>query len=116
MGLLVSVYRDSLGDCTNGGMSANVDTLCLVNVDGPFEPSEECPAALLVKNNVGATKSVKIVPTIKHESDEWVSSGGSMFGGNFASTSDSRLGQAIARLIGNEFRFWPAVAIHDRFE
>lgn len=116
MGLLVSVYRDSLGDCTNGGISANVDKFCLVNVDGPFEPSKECPAVLLVKNNVGTTKSVKAVPAVQDESGEWVVRGGSMFGGNFAATSDSRFGQAIAKLIGDEFRFWPAVAIHDRFE
>jgi hypothetical protein len=39
MGLSVSVYRWGLGDCTNGGVSAGVGSLCVVNVPGPFNPS-----------------------------------------------------------------------------
>jgi len=37
-----------------------------------------------------------------------------MFGGNYASTSDSRFGEAVEKIIGT--RFYGAVAVHDRVE
>ena len=50
MGLLVSVYKDNLGDCTNSGVSSrDIDGLCLINVDGPFDPCDRYPAAKLIK-------------------------------------------------------------------
>ncbi len=48
MGLMLSVYRDASGsDCTNGGVSSQFDRACVVNVDGPFNPSIDCPAVAL---------------------------------------------------------------------
>jgi hypothetical protein len=48
MGMLVNVYKTSYGagpfgdvDCTAGGISSKSNMLCVTNVDGPFEPSEE---------------------------------------------------------------------------
>jgi len=113
MGLLVSVYRFPLGDCTLGGISSKAKDLCLVNVDGPFSPDEKCPAAMLVPGN--GRGLVKIVPAVlddkKRYSAEprWV-----MMGGNFAHTSDSRFNNAVSRITGAVS--YGAVPIHDRIE
>lgn len=105
MGLLVDVYRTKGRDCTNGGISSGFDTLCLVNVPGPFDPSDSAPAAMLVKGYAAGT--VRVVPAD-------IGDCRTTFGGNFAATSDSRFGEAVRNLIGGEF--YGAVAIHDRFE
>lgn len=104
MGLPVSVYRHGKYDCTNGGVSSRVTELTLINVDGPFEPTDKAPAAKLEQ---GPMNSVRIVP-VECEG-HWT-----MFGGNYAACSDSRLSSAIQKLLGH--RFYGAVAIHDRVE
>lgn len=106
MGLIVSVYRDASSnyDCTNNGASSRFTKLTLVNVDGPFEPSEDAPAAKLCK---GPINSVNIVPV--EVEGKWT-----MFGGNYAATSDSRFSDAVSRILG--FPFYGAVGIHDRVE
>jgi len=106
MGLIVNVYRLASGsDCTNGGVSSKCDELTVVNIDGPFEPTETRPAVKLVK---GPMNTVRIVPVNLLESGVWV-----MFGGNIASTSDSRFNAAINDLIGySSF----SVGIFDRVE
>jgi len=109
MGLVVYVYRNGLGDCTLNGISSNADRLCLVNVEGPSEPRDDCPAAYLVK---GAMPGIcRIVPAGENGQPEkrWT-----MFGGNYAANSDSRLSAAIEAITGS--RFYGAVAIHDRIE
>ena len=54
MGLLVNVYKKSGSDCTNGGVSSrDIKGLCLTNVSGPFDPSDDYPAAELVKQTFG---------------------------------------------------------------
>lgn len=101
MGLLVSVYRNAeIGDCTNGGLSAKHDALCVVNMEGPFEPSEKYPAFELVPS---AVSGYHLEPVDKPEG-----MCGPMCGGNLASTSDSRF-----RAGGNRL---DALRIHDRFE
>jgi hypothetical protein len=107
MGLRVSVYRWSLGDCTNGGISAEVSHLCLVNVSGPFSPAEDCPAAELVP---GPVKGQAIIQPIGNQPGMI----GPMFGGNYASSSDSRFNEAVRKITGQ--LTYGAVAIHDRFE
>lgn len=109
MGLTVYVYRNALGDSTNGGVSAKVDQLTLVNVDGPFEPKPHAPAALLLPNHYG---TVKIVPA---DEDGKPVAGWHMNGGNIASSSDSRFGEAVCKLTGAGM-FCGGVPIHDRFE
>ena len=104
MGLTVYVYKNKiLGDCTNDGMSANVDQICLTNVAGPFKPGKGCPGALLVKGNI--ENSAKIVPDISNK--DWY-----MAGGNIAYCSDSRFNDAVEKLTGTR----GPVAIHDRTE
>jgi hypothetical protein len=111
MGLLVSVYRDSNGiDCTNGGVSStDIKGLCLINVSGPFNPSDDYPAAVLVVRHFGFGSVLSIVPEENFK-------GQHMFGGNYASTSDSRFGEAAREMLDGEQYWIGAVPIHDRAE
>lgn len=106
MGLLVYVYKSSLGDCTNGGITSKANEICITNIDGPFEPSKDCPAALLVEGNV--PNSAKIIPADKKYKNKWL-----MDGGNIADCSDSRFCSAVAKLQNG---ISSPVAIHDRTE
>jgi len=108
MGLLVDVYKNGKYDCTNGGVSArNIKGLCLTNVDGPFDPSDDYPAAKLVKQTFGHGSSVKVIP--EEAEGKWT-----MMGGNYAATSDSRFSDKIEEMLGHGF--YGAVPIHDRVE
>lgn len=106
MGLIVNIYRTAGIDCTNGGFSSKHDKLCVTNVSGPFDPSDDAPAAVLQIHGKGI---VRIVPPELFNAGRH-----SMFGGNFAATSDSRFSAAVERLTG--CTFYGAVAIHDRVE
>jgi hypothetical protein len=109
MGLLIFVARGS--NCTNGGISSRFDKLLAVNVDGPFEPSDDCPAVLLESHYAGI---LRIVPAEKTPAGRWVRDPRwTMFGGNYAATSDSRWSDACRKLLGHEF--YGAVCIHDRY-
>lgn len=110
MGLIVYVYRTAaLGDSTAGGISSRHDTLTVVNVDGPFDPTDTRPAALIEDGPQG---TVRIVPARQTRTGDWIRNdlpwlSGPMFGGNYAS-GDSRLREAAG--------FYGAIAIHDRYE
>lgn len=106
MGLIINVYKTEglYGmDCTNGGISSKAEGLCIVNVEGPFKPSDKHPPAILDKH-VGHA----IIKPVGMDR-QWL-----MFGGNYGSTSDSRFSTAIEQLTGH--RFYGAVPIHDRTE
>lgn len=116
MGLLVEVFRASEHyDCTNKGISSRAHRICLVNVEGPFTPNAQTPAAMLVKGN--GPGLVKIVPAIKlhPEDSEWQPDPRwCMMGGNYAATSDSRFHRRVELLTGG--KSYGAVPIHDRIE
>jgi len=113
MGLLVSVYRFPLGDCTLGGISSQAKDICLLNVDGPFSPDDKCPAAMLVPGN--GKGLVKIVPAVLDANKRYSPTPGwAMMGGNYAATSDSRFHEAVRKITGAAS--YGAVPIHDRFE
>jgi hypothetical protein len=127
MGLLSYIYRSGDGDCTNGGISAPAPGrrgLCLVNVDGPFEPSDEYPPAMLVEHAPFGTQKgrvlARVVPAEQDEAGNWRPiQGWLMFGGNYCSTSDSRMGEHLRRILkldAAEFPHSTAIAIHDRLE
>lgn len=106
MGLIVSVMRNADGrECTNGGVSSKAAKLCVVNVEGPFDPSEKYPA---VRLELSSANALRIVPVVEG-AQPWF-----MMGGNYAATSDSRFNEACKRLLGHGF--YGAVAIHDRVE
>jgi hypothetical protein len=109
MGLLIFVARGS--NCTNGGISSQFDKLLAVNVDGPFDPSDDCPAVLLESHYKGI---LRVVPAIKDKGKWARDPRWAMFGGNYAATSDSRWSDACAALLGHQF--YGAVCIHDRYE
>jgi hypothetical protein len=113
MGLLIYVYKHSLGDSTNGGISSQCSTLCLVNAEGPFEPSEERPAVLMQQHVRGA---LRIIRAYKDRFGHWGpdSYNSHMAGGNFGYTSDSRFSGLARKLLGHDF--YGAVSIHDRIE
>ena len=104
MGILVNIYRAGR-DCTNGGESSFAEGFCVVNAEGPFEPSERYPAAeLVVAEPMGGRKILRLIP--ESVRDRWT-----MFGGNYAGTSDGRFGALCEELLG--FYFYGAVAIND---
>lgn len=103
VGLLVSIYRDGYDSKMN--VFHGKTKLILVNVSGPFEPTEDAPAAVLVSGY--ANNSAIIVPADEYKD------GVQMFGGTFGSTSDSRFSEAVRELCGTSHF---AVAIHDRRE
>jgi hypothetical protein len=110
MGLIVEVYRAAgRVDCTNDGVSSRYDSLTLVNVSGPFEPSANAPAAWIVPHRT-MKGVVYIVCEDPATSGKWP-----MFGGNFAATSDSRFSEAVRKMTGFE-GFHGALKIHDRYE
>lgn len=104
MGMVAQIFRGDR-DCSNGGISSRARGVCVMNVAGPFEASDEYPAVLLVP---GPFNSVHLVPA------ELPSDSVTMAGGCFVHTSDSRFSQAVEKLLGH--RFYGAVALHDRVE
>lgn len=114
MGLNLTVYRTPVfGDCTLRGISSNHDEVVVVNVEGPSKPSDDRPAVMLVDGALRGT--VRIVPAVENPDGSWSPEPRwTMFGGNYAATSDSRWSEAIEARLGA--RFYGAVAIHDRIE
>lgn len=112
MGLHASIYKHPLyRRCANGGISERCDEVCVVNVEGPFEPDDRHPAVILDSHRKGI---VRIVPAFRRDG-AWVAvEGWLMDGGAYVATSDSRFREAIERLTGSDF--YGAVALHDRRE
>jgi len=105
MGLRVQIFKWSLGDCTKKGMSSTCDALTLINVEGPFEPTPDAPAAKLLLRKTGNA----IIRPADIPPNKWT-----MSGGNFAYTSDTRFCEALRLLTGYAHSF--PVSIHDRVE
>jgi hypothetical protein len=106
MGLSAGIYRNNkYGDSTNGGISKGVDRVTIVNLAGPFDPSDESPAVKF-KEHMGEIIAVPADPAIGKGLI------GPMFGGNFLYSHDSRFSEYLKRfgLTGAPVR------IHDRFE
>jgi hypothetical protein len=108
MGIHVNIYKEGDYDCTMGGESSYAKGLTVINAEGPFEPSEDYPAAeLVMAEPIGGRKILRLIPVSKKE--KWT-----MFGGNYGASSDSRFSELCERLLGGSF--YGAVAIHDRVE
>lgn len=106
MGMIASIFRGDDRDFSNGGVSCWSKKVCITNIEGPFEPNDDCPPVRLER---GALNSVRIVPEYIIE-EGWPA----MFGGCFVHTSDSRFSNAVELILGQ--RFYGAVALHDRVE
>lgn len=105
MGLNVKIFRSD-SDCTNGGISSKAAELCIVNLPGRDEPSEDCPAARLIVRSPCGKPLLTIVPDGE---ERWT-----MFGGNYAACSGNGFSKSCSDLLGHEW--YGAVAIHDRVE
>jgi hypothetical protein len=104
MGIIAHIYDSPMGNHSNDGISARHKQVCVVNVDGPFEPTPDTPAVRLTKRSTG---NVVCVPLGLE--DKWT-----MFGGAYIATSDSRFTKAVEKLSGYNHSF--PVALHDRVE
>jgi hypothetical protein len=99
MGLHVSIYRSDY-DCELNVFHGKKG-VTITNVEGPFRPSDDFPAAIIKD---GYTPGSKIVVPVDEVPDNAIQ----MMGGTFASSSDSRFSQAAGT--------YNAIAIHDRRE
>jgi hypothetical protein len=104
MGLLASIVKGAGSDTSAGGISSRFSQVCIVNLEGPHQATEDVPAVVLESNG---NNTVVIVPL--DAKDKWT-----MFGGAFVHTSDSRFSNAVQELTG--YRFYGAVPLHDRVE
>ena len=100
--LPIYVYRNnSLGDCTNGGISSRFDKLLLVCDDGFVDIDAENPPenlVVVISRHFGNREYKHIEPYVKPTHLGW------MHGGNVAYSSDSRFPSAYP------------LCIHDRQE
>ena len=67
MGLIVNLYRSDYDSTFN--VFYGKKTVCVVNVGGPFKPTDDMPAAMLTKNACGDLV-VKPEPTTRNEHDQ----------------------------------------------
>lgn len=124
MGLIARILKSDGQDSSNGGLSSRANEVCIVNAEGPFEPSADAPAVLMVQTrhgNIVCVPADKVTKTGGYEwsyqdaegsryvVDKWL-----MFGGCYIETSDSRFGAAVRDLSGYRYGF--PVALHDRVE
>ena len=108
MGLILDLYRSSYDSELNAFHGKREITL--VNADGPFEPTDDRPAARLTTNAFG--DPIIVADLIDETGLEPMV--GPMFGGTYAATSDSRFGQAMSDVAG--LRVYGALPVHDRYE
>lgn len=123
MGINASIFKSTFGSCSNGGLSERHDRVCVVNAEGPFEPCDDIVAVMIIKGAVPG--ALRCVPA-KLSVTEWVADGdGTMFGGCFVYSSDSRFSEcqrsvyaeAWGRLpLGHDYAVGGAVPLHDRRE
>lgn len=105
-GLTAEVFRSSLGDCTNGGISSARRRLyilapCAEQLCVPFEPEDIRECVEVIHRNVGHLMYVNCRPL--YCKNRWY-----MAGGNFLYTSDSR----FQEITGVPY----PISIHDRYE
>ncbi len=108
MGLIAWIYEQpERGRDALSVVPAGIDRVCLVNVAGPFEPADDMPAAMLEK---GPFDSARVV--MLDAAGERIP--GVMKGYGYVASSDGRFDAAVSAIVG--YRFYGAVALHDRKE
>lgn len=95
------VFRSSLGDCTNKGISSDHDRLYIVSDDGWSVLTDIRECVTVERRIIGHSEYVNVRPVYK--ADRWY-----MSGGNYLFSSDARFKEAT----GVDY----PVAIHDRYE
>ncbi len=101
--LPVNVFRWTLGDCTNGGISGKFDCLYLICDEGWFEVEDTDPKLIkiITKPHCGKEGTYSFVEPVNDSSKKEC---GYMSGGNFVYSCDSR------------FPFDYPLPVHDRSE
>ena len=103
--ILVFVFKNPLGNCTNNGISGNIINMELV-VENCFDPKKHDIDKTLILRIKESPDGMYLFATPtdeyieQHHSDHL----GPMFGGNFIHTSDSRFPSNYP------------IPVHDRFE
>lgn len=105
MGLRVSIIGSGTNH-SNGGVSSQASHLTILNIGGPFQPSDDAPAAEIKTNVFG---SAIVVPY--HQPDGVV---GPMAGGDYVVSSDSRWEEKLREM--GQANSYVAIPLHDRFE
>lgn len=103
-GQLVHALRSALGDCTNGGITSKHDSFVLVGegLEGTFEAREDLPALRVVVRWRGTAQEYIHAEPV----DQPEGMAGPSFGGNYVSSSDSRVTKLCR---------YP-IPVHDRFD
>lgn len=106
MGLTIEVYKNSLGDCSNNGISASSNSLFVICPEGYITITDAKERGLplmrvVVRQNLNYMHLQECNVDGLPIDDKW-----RMFGGNYGSTSDSRFGALSQYPLG----------IHDRIE
>ncbi len=109
MGIIAEIYEGKYGRDKLSVLPEYVTEVCVVNAEGPFEPSELCPAVRIVPAN-GGPGACRAVPVEAADAGKWL-----MKGYSFIHSSDSRFSECAGKACGTG-RFYGAVALHDRFE
>lgn len=100
--LSAKVYKNPLGDCTNGGISTRRRTLYILSATkGPFEPEDIRDCVYIEWREIGDEKYIDCRPAYCQK--RWY-----MSGGNFLYSSDSRFKEVTKSN-------YP-ISIHDRYE
>ena len=112
MGLLVEIYKNpAYAACSNGGVSSKADGACVVNAEGPFNPSDKYPAVIVDSHVDGC---VRAIPA-EYVAGKWVKAQGwYVAGGAYIASSDGRFNALVTKLTGAPF--YGAVSLHDRKE
>jgi hypothetical protein len=108
MGALVTIYRPA-GREPGTDLSDLVDRLTIVNVEGPFEPSPEAPAAELIAHHYYSD-----LPIIVPIGPDRPGMRGPMGGSNYADGYGG-FKNAVEKITRNK-RHSQLIRIHDRFE
>ena len=106
MGILANLYESRHGPDARSVLSGNLKGVCVINADGPFDPSVEYPAVRIIGNGPGMCRAV---PCEAADQGKWL-----RFGGRYIAVSDSRLSACAERACDGPF--YGAVALHDRYE
>lgn len=100
--LTANVYRDGMGDCTNGGISANRRELYILSkTKGPFEPQDIRECVYIEWQESKGEEYIDCKPA--YFPGRWY-----MAGGNFLYSTDSR----FREITGSKY----PIPIHDRRE
>lgn len=100
--LTAYVYRNSLGDCTNGGISESRRELYILSTTkGPFEPQDIRECVYIEWREIAGKEYINCKPA--YFPKRWY-----MAGGNFLYSSDSR----FREITKSEY----PISIHDRYE